>query len=434
MIPYKLEPSENLPVDPNASHSPARAALVGALSRRSVLRQLGLVGLSLLAAPALAPALADELVTLPLPSDPRERPMTHAFPQKGSMILQRVRPPLLETPMEVFDRGAFTPNDQFYVRWHWAVIPNSVDVNSFRLSVRGHINVALELSIDDLLNMPRVELAAVNQCSGNSRGFFLPRVTGAQWAHGAMGNARWTGVRLKDVLDRAGVKAGAVQVRFNGLDEPVVPEAPDFKKSIDIDHARDGEVMVAFAMNGEQLPLLNGFPLRLIVPGWYSTYWVKMLSDIEVLDKPDDNFWMAVAYTIPDTPHANIAPGQTGVKMVPISRMVPRSFFTNVAEGSSFPADSQFSVRGIAMGGDHGVAKVELSSDGGKSWQPAMLGKDYGRYSFRQWETNLALTKGDYALMVRCTNLAGEDQPLSPNWNNSGFMRNVIETLRVVAV
>ena len=435
MTPYKPEPSRESPVGRSASHSSARAVPVRALSRRSALRQLGLAGLSLLAAPTFAPALADELLKLPLPSDPRERPITHAFPQKGRMILQRTRPPLLETPMEVFDRGVFTPNDQFYVRWHWAVIPESVDVNTFRLAVRGHVNQALTLSIDDLLKMPRVELAAVNQCSGNSRGFFLPRVPGAQWAHGAMGNARWTGVRLKDVLDRAGVKAGAVQVRFNGLDEPVVPEAPDFKKSIDIDHARDGEVMIAYAMNGEQLPLLNGFPLRLIVPGWYSTYWVKMLSDIEVLDKPDDNFWMAVAYTIPDTPHANIAPGQTGVKMVPISRMEPRSFFTNVEEGSSFAVDTQLPVRGIAFGGDSGVAKVELSSDSGKSWQPTMLGKDHGKYSFRQWETNLALPgTGNHALMVRCTNLGGDVQPTSPNWNNSGFMRNVAETVQVVAI
>jgi DMSO/TMAO reductase YedYZ molybdopterin-dependent catalytic subunit len=435
MIPNKLAPSGNSTMGIDTSHSPIRAAAVRALSRRSALRQIGLTGLSLIAAPTLAPALADELVKLPLPSDPRERPITHDFPQKGRMILQRTRPPLLETPMEVFDRGVFTPNDQFYVRWHWAVIPNSVDANTFRLSVRGHVNLALNLSIDDLLKMPRVELAAVNQCSGNSRGYYLPRVAGAQWAHGAMGNARWTGVRLKDVLDRAGVRAGAVQVRFNGLDEPVVPDAPDFKKSIDIDHARDGEVMIAFAMNGEQLPLLNGFPLRLIVPGWYSTYWVKMLSDIEVLDKPDDNFWMVSAYTIPDTPYANIAPGQTGVKMVPINRMVPRSFFTNVAEGSSFPAGTQFPIRGIALGGDSGVAKVELSSDGGKSWQATMLSKDYGKYSFRQWETNLALpAKGNHALMVRCTNLAGDAQPLSPNWNNSGFMRNVIETVQLVAV
>jgi DMSO/TMAO reductase YedYZ molybdopterin-dependent catalytic subunit len=159
--------------------------------------------------------------------------------------------------------------------------------------------------------VPRVELAAVNQCSGNSRGLFLPRVAGAQWAHGAMGNAKWTGVRLRDVLDLAGVKAGAVDVRFNGLDEPVVPDAPDFMKSLHIDYARDGEVMIAYAMNGEQLPLLNGFPLRLVFPGWYSTYWVKMLSDIEVLDEADDNYWTTTAYTIPDTPYANITPGQT---------------------------------------------------------------------------------------------------------------------------
>jgi Oxidoreductase molybdopterin binding domain/Mo-co oxidoreductase dimerisation domain len=249
-----------------------------------------------------------------------------------------------------------------------------------------------------------------------------------------MGNAKWTGVLLKDVLDRSGVKAGAVQVRFAGLDEPVVTDAPHFKKSLAIDHARDGEVMIAFAMNDEQLPLLNGFPLRLIVPGWYSTYWVKMLSDIEVLDKPDDNYWMAVAYTIPNTPHANIAPGQTGVKMVPINRMVPRSFFTNVAEGASFPVGTSVPVRGIALGGDTGVAKVELSSDVGKTWQPTTLGKDYGKYSFRQWETNVPLSeKGSHPLMVRCTNLAGDFQPSSPNWNTSGFMRNVIETVHLTA-
>jgi len=416
----------NLPSNSNMGNS----ALAGVLSRRAVLWKLGLAGLSL----ASAPAFAGDMIKLPLPSDPRERPLTHDFPQKGTMILQRTRPPLLETPMEVFDRGVFTPNDQFYVRWHWAVIPTSVDVKTFKLAVRGHVNQALSLSIDDLLGLPRVELAAVNQCSGNSRGFYEPRVAGAQWSHGAMGNALWAGVRLKDVLDRAGVKAGAVQVRFDGLDQPVVPDAPDFKKSLDIEHARDGEVMIAYAMNGEQLPLLNGFPLRLIVPGWYSTYWVKMLNDIEVLDKLDDNFWMTSAYTIPDTPHASITPGQTGVKLVPISKMVPRSFFTNVADGATLPAATNAPLRGIAFGGDSGVAKVELSADGGKSWQPATLGKDHGKYSFRQWETNASLAaKGSHAFMVRCTNQAGDVQPDTPNWNGSGFMRNVIETVQVTA-
>lgn len=402
-----------------------------ALSRRAMLQALGVAGLTL----ASSSVRADQSIRLPIAGEPRDRPMTHDFPQKGSMILQRSRPPLLETPMEVFDRGVFTPNDQFYVRWHWAVIPTSVDAAAFRLSVRGHVNQTLSLSIGDLLKLPRVELAAVNQCSGNSRGFYLPRVPGAQWAHGAMGNAQWTGVLLKDVLDRAGVKPGAVQVRFNGLDEPVVPDAPDFRKSLDIDHARDGEVMIAFAMNGEQLPLLNGFPLRLIVPGWYSTYWVKMLSDIEVLDRQDDNYWMATAYTVPDTPHANIKPGQTGVKMVPISRMVPRSFFTNIADGASLPAGAVATIRGIAFGGDAGVAKVELSMDDGRTWQPATLGKDHGKYSFRRWQLDIPqLTKGGHSLMVRCTNAAGDIQPAASNWNTGGFMRNVVETVQLTAI
>jgi DMSO/TMAO reductase YedYZ molybdopterin-dependent catalytic subunit len=273
-----------------------------AATRRCFLGQVGFAGLAM----AATPAWAEKMVELPLPGAPRGRPLTTDFPQKGPMILQRTRPPLLETHFEVFDRGVFTPNDQFYVRWHWAGIPNAVDVETFRLTVRGQVDKTLSLSLKDIVNgLPRVELAAVNQCSGNSRGYFLPRVAGAQWSHGAMGNAKWMGVRLKDVLDRAGVKAGAVQVRFNGLDEPVVDGAPKFMKSLDIDHARDGEVMIAYAMNGQQLPLLNGFPLRLVVPGWYSTYWVKMLSDIEVLAQPDDNFWMKTAYTIPDTPGAN---------------------------------------------------------------------------------------------------------------------------------
>lgn len=184
------------------------------------------------------------------------------------MILQRTRPPLLETPFEVFDKGVFTPSDRFYVRWHWSAIPTEVDASGFRLAVRGQVNRRLSRSLDEIAAMPRVEIAAVDQCSGNSRGFFQPRIAGGEWGNGAMGDARWTGVRLRDVLDRAGVKAGAVQVRFNGLDEPTGPDGPDFMKPLDLDHARDGEVTIAYAMNGEQLPLPNGFPLRLVVPGW----------------------------------------------------------------------------------------------------------------------------------------------------------------------
>ena len=400
------------------------------LTRRFLLGQAGVAGLAL----ATAPAWAQTTVDLGLPGGPNTRPITTSFPQKTAMILQRSRPPLLETPFEVFDKGVFTPNNEFYVRWHWAVIPTEVDVDKFRLAVRGHVNEVLSLSLQQIMSLPRVEMAAVNQCSGNSRGFFEPRVAGGEWANGAMGNARWIGVRLKDVLDRAGVKAGAVQVRFNGMDEPVVSDGPDFMKSLDIDHARDGEVMIAYGMNGEQLPLLNGFPLRLVVPGWYATYWVKMLDDIEVLDRPDDNFWTKTAYTIPDTPHADMKPGETGVKMVPINRMVPRSFVTNIKSGETVQAGAPALVRGIAFGGDTGVGRVDLSIDNGKTWQASQLSKDEGKYSFRQWEARLTLpAKSNYTLMVRCTNSDGVAQPAQSNWNPSGFMRNVIEAIPVVA-
>ncbi len=398
------------------------------LTRRRLLRQAGAAGLTLTA----APTMAQTTVQLPFPGGVGERPIITSFPGKGAMVLQRSRPPLLETPFAVFDKDVFTPNDRFFVRWHWAAIPTDVNADTFRLTVRGHVNQALSLSLNDILAIPRVEIAAVNQCSGNSRGFFEPRVPGGEWGNGAMGNARWTGVRLKDVLDRAGVKAGAVQVRLNGLDKPVVADGPDFMKSLDIDHARDNEVMIAYAMNGEQLPLLNGFPLRVVVPGWYATYWVKALDDIEVLDRPDDNFWMKTAYTIPDTPRADMKPGQTDVKMVPINRMVPRSFITNLTAGQILHPGVSTLVRGIAFGGDTGVAKVDLSIDGGKTWQAATLGRDEGKYAFRQWQSQVTLTaRGETMLLVRCTNSSGLAQPAESNWNPAGFMRNVIESTHV---
>ncbi len=355
------------------------------------------------------------------------------FPQKGPMVLQRMRPPLLETPFEVFDRGAFTPNDLFYVRWHLPNIPTTIDPADFRLVVRGAVRQPLSLTLQELVSdFPPFEVAAVNQCSGNSRSYFDPPVTGAQWKNGAMGNALWRGVRLKDVLDRAGVAAGAAQVRFKGLDTGVLPQTPDFMKSLAIDHARDGEVMIAYEMNGQPLPLLNGFPIRLVVPGWYATFWVKMLADIEVLGAADDSYWMSRAYLIPDTPAANIAPGQKDVKMVPISRMVPRSFFTNLQDGARLKRGQSLEVRGIAFGGDTGVAKVLVSVDAGHRWQPASLGENHGKYSFRQWKLPVRFDAvGAQVLMAKAINTSGVEQPVHPNWNAGGYMRNVIESISV---
>ncbi len=400
------------------------------LMRRRFLGQAGVAGLAM----AAGQAQAGTTTELPLPGGPDTRPITTEFPQKGAMVLQRTRPPLLETPFNVFDQGVFTPNDRFFVRWHWAVIPTEINVDEFRLAVHGNVTQPLSLSLKEIMSLPHVEMAAVNQCSGNSRGLFQPRVPGGEWGNGAMGNARWTGVTLKSVLDKAGVKPGSVQVRLNGLDQPVVADGPDFMKSLDIDHARDGEVMIAFAMNGQQLPLLNGFPLRVVVPGWYATYWMKMLNDIEVLDQPDTNFWTKSAYTIPDTPNADMKPGQTGVPMIPINRMNPRSFVTNLDAGATIPAGKPALARGIAFGGDTGVKQVDFSSDGGKTWGAASLGKDEGKYSFRRWEAHFTPTqKGSYSLLVRCTNGNGVAQPDQVNWNPAGFMRNVVETTPVTA-
>jgi hypothetical protein len=160
-----------------------------------------------------------------------------------------------------------------------------------------------------------------------------------------------------------------------------------------------------------------------------------MLNDIEVLDQPDVNYWTKVAYTIPDTPHASIKPGETGVKMIPINRMVPRSFVTNISSGSKVKAASPVIFRGIAFGGDCGVARVDLSTDRGQGWHQTQLGKDEGKYGFRQWQTQLTLpTPGEYNVLVRCTNNNGVMQPDTVNWNPAGFMRNVVETTGIVAV
>jgi DMSO/TMAO reductase YedYZ molybdopterin-dependent catalytic subunit len=403
--------------------------------RRSFLRQAStLAAASALGSPVLnALAATPGHVTLPFANGERD---LVAYPQKRPLILLTARPPQLETPFSVYNEGVITPNDAFFVRYHWASIPTSVDPQTYRLRVGGNINTPLELSLADLKQLSDgVDLVAVNQCSGNSRGLQSPRVNGGQLGNGAMGNARWAGVPLSKVLERAGVKAGSVQVAFNGLDKPPVGDGPDFVKALDIDHAMDGEVMLAWQMNGADLPVLNGFPLRLVVPGHYGTYWVKHLSDITVTDKVFDGFWMSTAYRIPSNACACTEPGKAAAKTVPIGRFNVRSFITSLAEGSHVARGRQVVVRGIAFDGGHGVSDVAFSADGGKTWQAAQLGKDLGRYSFREWSTAFTPSrKGDHVLLVRATNRIGQSQPSSALWNPAGYMRNVIESLRVVAV
>lgn len=375
------------------------------------------------------PALAGDALDLPFGNG--RRPLV-AYPSKRALLQMTARPPQLETPFSVFDEGAITPNDAFFVRYHLADIPTEIDPEAFRLDVNGHVGTPLSLSLADLRAMPGSEVVAINQCSGNSRGFVEPRVAGGQLANGAMGCARFTGVPLKAVLDKAGVKAGAVQVSFGGLDGPVLPETPDFVKALDLDHARDGQVMLAWSMNGQDLPWLNGYPLRLVVPGHYGTYWVKHLNAITVLDKPFEGFWMKSAYRIPDNACACTEPGKAPDKTVPIGRLNVRSFLTNLVDGARVKAGS-VPLRGIAFDGGSGIRQVEISTDDGRTWAQAELGQDLGVYAFRPWATTAQVPAGTHAIRVRATANDGGVQPMEPRWNPPGYMRNVVETTRVRA-
>jgi len=385
---------------------------------------------------------AENWVELPMQNG--KRPLMR-YPQKRAMIVQSSRPAILETPFEVFDQSDITPNDAFFVRWHEAGVPASVDSASFRLNVHGVVNKSLSLGIADLRSQfEPVEIVAVNQCSGNSRGLFNPRVAGGQWANGGMGNARWKGARLTDVLKRAGIGAGAKQVSLHGLDHGVLPATPRVQKALDVDVVTSNpDILVAYEMNGEAMPLLNGFPVRLVVPGWYATYWVKMLSDIEVIDHIDDNFWMATAYRIPDTPGNTVKPDQTGYKTIPINKMHVRSFITNIQDGNfisgldkpdpMYPYRYSAEVRGIAFDAGSGIKTVEFSDDGGKSWTQTKLGRDLGKYSFRRWTARWSAHAGSgmHTLACRATANSGEVQTNVAVWNPAGYLKNDIETYEV---
>ena len=407
----------------------------GFLDRRSFLRTLGMAS----AAAGLCGSRFLGGLQLAWGDDAAENPLLAGrplvrYPEKTDLILLTSRPPQLETPIKYFE-SAITPNEAFYVRYHINP-PTAVDLSKWRLKIGGHVDRPLELSMDDLQGkfMP-TSIVAVNQCSGNGRGYSSPRVFGGQWANGAMGNAEWTGVPLRDILSMAVVKQGAVDVSFNGLDRPITPTVPDLVKSLTASRImEDPTVLVAYHMNGKALPMLNGFPARLIVPGWYATYWVKNLSEITVLDKQFDGFWMRKAYLIPDTPCGCVEPGTAPAHTVPINRMNVRSLIVVPSEGASVPAGRAVQVKGIAFDGGEGIQEVVVSTDKGMTWRPAQFGKDLGNFSFREW--SFAWTpphKGSYRLMVRATNRIGESQPAQALWNPAGYLRNVVEHVDVTA-
>ncbi len=373
--------------------------------------------------------------TVELPFENGVRPVVK-YPQKRPLIQLTARPPQLETPMAVFNEGLLTPNDAFFVRYHLAGAPPSrelLDPAAYKLSVVGNVESPLSFSLAELQSrFEAVEVTAVNQCSGNGRGFFKPRVPGGQMGNGAMGCARWKGVRLAEVLRAAGLRTGSRQVLFNGLDRPLLPSVPDFIKALEMDQGLDPELLLAWEMNGEPLPWLNGFPLRLVVPGHYGTYWIKHLHEITVTDAEFKGYWMDPAYRIPDDPCAHIEPGTKPRHTVPITRFNVRSFLTSLSDGVRVAAGAPVRLRGIAFDGGSGIREVIVSDDAGRTWRGAELGRDEGRHAFREWTLDWRpAATGEREIWVRATNRLGQSQPLEPLWNPAGYMRNVVERVRV---
>jgi DMSO/TMAO reductase YedYZ molybdopterin-dependent catalytic subunit len=409
------------------------------MDRREALTLLGLSGAGLTFGRVLRRWPGLPHLALPDPPPWNSTGPLLAYPEKLPLIVLTDRPVQLETPREYFRTG-YTDNAAFFVRWHLDLHPNAVDLAVWRLRVEGAVGQPLALSVDELVNrFSPVSVAAVNQCSGNSRSRFAPRVPGGQWGNGAMGCATWTGVKLSQLLETAGVRSGSVAVQFEGLDRGHGPEGRGshrFLKSLELDDPVLLEAIVAYQMNGAQLPMLNGFPVRLVVPGYFATYWTKSLSWIRVLGRPDDNFWMKSAYRVPNTARGTTTPDDVAagrVTTVPITRMPVRSFITTPDGGQPAPAGMSLTVRGIAFSGHGAVARVELSDDDGRTWRAATLGSDQGPNAFRTWEAAWTPhAAGETTLAVRATDSSGNVQTEEPVWNPGGYLWNRIERQRVM--
>lgn len=352
-----------------------------------------------------------------------------ALPGKKPLIKRSFRPPNYETPVEYLNQ-MFTPNEVFFVRYHVSNIP-PVDAPSWRLRIGGQgAQKPFELSLNQLRqDFEQVELPAVCMCAGNRRGWFRPPVAGVEWSGGAMGNAVWRGVRLRDVLDKAGVAKEAIEVMFDGVDSGVVAKTPDFIKSIPIWKALDEDTIIATEMNGAPLPHWNGFPARVVVPGWAATYWVKNLTSISVLTAPEQNFWMKTAYRIPKGkfPVVDRFLTQETETNTPITEMVVNSMITNLEDGQKFPAGKPVEIRGIAWDGGYGINQVLVSPDDGKTWALAELGRDYGKYSWRQWTYRFKPPRsGKHIIAAKASNRLGQTQTHELIQNPAGYHYNVV--------
>jgi DMSO/TMAO reductase YedYZ molybdopterin-dependent catalytic subunit len=407
------------------------------ITRRRLLESAGagaaLVGAGL-AAPGVLRAAGLDLPQA-LPEGVRRNATLESLPGKKPLIKLSYRPPNYETPIEYF-RTAITPNDAFFVRYHLSDIPE-VDAKTWKLAVGGEAaNGEAEFTLDDLKALPASEIVAVNQCSGNRRGLFQPHVPGVEWGYGAMGCARWKGARLKDILDKAGLKKEAVEIVFEGADGPAVDKTPDFVKSLPVWKAMDESTLVAYEMNGQPLPHFNGFPARLIVPGWTGTYWMKHVTAAKAVSKPWSGFWMNPAYRIPVGKFPVVAhfDTQENATTTPITEMVVNSLITSPANGTRVKPGARLTIGGIAWDAGYGITSVEISTDGGKSWNQAALGPDLGRFAFRTFTYTFSPQgRGKHTVMARASNKVGQTQTTALIHNPAGYHHNVIHSITLDA-
>jgi DMSO/TMAO reductase YedYZ molybdopterin-dependent catalytic subunit len=326
--------------------------------------------------------------------------------------------PDAETPLDLLTTY-ITPNDLFFVRHHWNA--NAPEPRSWRLTIDGeHVSRPLSLSIAELKRFPKTTVTCVLQCAGNGRSFFRPVVPGLQWGQGAVGNARWTGVRVRDLLEKAGLKAGTKHLHTEGTDNPP-GKVPPFHRSLELDKARE-DAIVAWEMNGEPLPPLHGAPARLVVPGWAGDHWMKWLSRLSPDAEARKGFYMDVGYRYP------LKLGEPGVafkpeEMSPVTELFVKSTITDAPQRAR--AGSAVTIRGIAFSGAPDVVKAEVTDDGGATWQAAELGREHDPYAWRLWSYRYVPKRaGKLTLHARATDSRGSVQPREAVWNQSGYLWN----------
>ena len=405
------------------------------MDRRMFLQGVGgaLAAQNVLARGVLAAERAP--LTAGLPQGAYDMASLEALPGKRPLIKLTNRPPNFETPASFFS-NPITPNDAFFVRYHLAGIPARIDEQDWKLDVGGEgAATPFQLTLADLRSLEQVDVTAVCQCSGNRRGLSNPHVPGVQWGVGAMGNAVWRGVRLKDVLAKAGLKPGVVEIVYDGADGPPLTGTPDFVKSLPLAKALDENTIIAIQMNGQPLPHFNGFPARLIVPGWTATYWMKHLISLQAVTKPFEGFWMKGAYRIPTGmfPTVQRFATQENEMNTPITEMVVNSLIATPTEGTRVGRGQTVNVTGVAWDGGYGIRSVTVSIDGGMSWHEATLGNDLGRFAFRPWTYRFTPdSAGPRTIRARATNRLGETQVDMLIFNPAGYHNNVVRPTTIV--